>query len=235
MIRNQSIGRRITVALAALFIFAAGALAQGSRPPFQLQGTKKAAENKYFAIWKVTFEKGESTGMRKLPLDQVTVFFNRGPVKFTRPDGTWWIQEEKMGSVLYQSKGTVVAEEGLGALPTRAIIFQLKDVAPPNRPIVPGVPDKFPREGATMLFETKRVQVWDYTWLHGMKTPYHLHYHVDAVVYLVGGETRVTTPHGPQIHVMKAGEVLAGTKPLPAPHQESWVEGSPRAISVLLR
>ena len=232
---SRSTHLQAVVLLAAFFLCSLGLRAQDAAAPFPREGAKKVLENEYFAIWDVNFEQGKSTGMHKLPLDQVFVFMNEGPLKFTRPDGTWNIAEEKMGSVLYQSKGTVEAEEGAADQPTRAVIFQLKDAVPPKRAVVPGIPDKLPREGTVKLFETDRVIVWDYTWKTGMKSPLHLHYHIDAAVYIVGGKTSVTTDQGPHVNEWKVGQVLGGTEPLKAPHQESQLEGEPRAISVMLK
>ena len=225
----------VMLPLAALFLFSSSALAQKYAAPFPRDGARKTLENDYFVIWDVTFESGKSSGMHQLPLDQAFVFLNDGSVKFTRPDGTWNIEQEKLGTVIYQSKGTVEAEEGAGDQPVRAVIVQLKDAVPPKRAIVPGIPDKLPREGTVKLFETNRVIIWDYTWKTGMKTPLHLHYHIDAVVYLVGGKTIVTPDQPPRINVWKAGQAFARTEPLEVPHQEAQLEGEPRAISITLK
>src|ERR1017187_7790558 len=175
--------------LTALFTLSPTTFAQKDAPPFPRDGAKKVIENDYFIIWDVTFDNGKPSGMHPLPLEQVTVFLTEGPVKFTRPDGTWGIEQEKVGAVRYASKGTVESEEGAGEAPARAMIFQLKDAVPPKRAIVPGIPDKLPREGTVKLFETDRVVIWDYTWKTGMKSPLHLHYHIDAAVYIAAGKT----------------------------------------------
>ena len=227
--------RFMLIPLAALFVYSSPALAQKYAVPFPRSGAKNTLENRYFSVWDVTFENGKSTGMHQLPLDQVYVFLTEGPVKFTRPDGTWTIEQEKMGAVRYETKGTVESEEGAGDTSARAFIFQLKDAVPPKREIVPGIPDKLPREGTVKLFETPRVIIWDYTWLTGMKSPLHLHYHIDAAVYIVGGKTVVSTDQGPRTNNWAVGQVVGGTEPLKAPHQESQLEGEPRAISVTLK
>ena len=94
---------------------------------------------------------------------------------------------DRLGSL--RTKGTAEAEGGISDTPVRAMVFQLKDKPPPKFPVTPGIPDKFPREGAVKLFETDRLVVWDYVWKTGMKTPLHLHYKVDAAVYLRGQDT----------------------------------------------
>ena len=228
--------RVVRVALASLTLLCAFSLPARSQtpdPPFPRDGAKKVAENEYFAIWDVSFEKGRSTGMHRLPLDQVSVFLNDGPVRFAKPDGTWTIEQMKMGSVRYSSKGTTEAEEGAGDKPVRAVIFQLKDTPPPVRPVVQGVGGKFDgRPGATTLFETDRVTVRDYTWLKGMRTPRHLHYRIDASVYLVGGTNRTEDN---ETYVWKPGSVNATTTARPHPHVEYQLEGEARGISIELK
>jgi hypothetical protein len=227
--------RFVMVLLAATFLYSSVARAQKYAAPFPRDGAKNSLDNEYFSIWDVTFDSGKPSGMHKLPLDQVYVFLTEGAVKFTKPDGTWNIEQEKMGTVRYLSKGTIESEEGVSEKPTRAAIIQLKEKTPPKREVVPGIPDKLPRQGTVKLFETPRVIVYDYTWVTGMKSPLHLHYHIDAAVYIVGGKTVISTDSGPHVNTWAVGQVLGGTEPLKAPHEEAQYEGEPRAISVTLK
>lgn len=226
---------RITVLLAAILALASSAQSQTYSPAFPRQGARKLQESDCFAIWDVTWEKGQSTGMQKIPLDQVAVFSSEGAVKVTRPDGTWSIEEERVGSVRFQSKGTMVAEEGVGEKPAHATVFQIKDSVPPKWPVTAGIPGQFPREGAVKLFETDRFIVWDYTWKTGMQTPLHLHYNPTAAVYLTGGKTRSISGQEKRINVWRPGQIVNITSPLPAPHREEQLEGAARAIGVALK
>jgi quercetin dioxygenase-like cupin family protein len=226
---------RTSVLLAVVCVFPSLALAQTYTPPFPREGAKKLQESDCFVIWDVTWEKGQSTGMRQLPLDQVAVFMTEGAVKVNRPDGTWSIEQESVGSVRFESKGTVIAEEGVSDKPAHATIFQIKDFAPPKWPVTEGIPGQFPREGAVKLFETDRFIVWDYTWKTGMRTPLHLHYNPTAAVYLAGGKTRSITGQKTRINVWKPGQIVNITAPLPAPHREEQLEGEARAIGVALK
>jgi hypothetical protein len=140
-------------------------------------------------IWDIRLENGKSTGMRELPLDQVIVFWTEGPVKFTRADGTWSIERERVGSIRFESKGTVEAQEGGSDTGTRAAVFQLKDVMPPKWPITEGVPDQLPRAGAVKLFETDRIAVWDQSYIAGVAEPRHEHDNSTAGVWLAEGKT----------------------------------------------
>jgi len=103
--------------LAASFIFVPVAQGQKYAPPFPREASTKADESQCFIIWNLVYESGKSTGMRMAPLDQITVFWTEGSVKFTRPDGTWTIEQEKVGSIRFESKGTIETEEGLSEAP----------------------------------------------------------------------------------------------------------------------
>ena len=234
MTTRFKLGIRAPVAAALLF-FSTVALAQTYAPPFPRERAKKMQESECFAIWDVTLEKAESTGLLRLPLDQVVVFLTDGAVKFSRPDGTWSIEQERVGSVRLESKGTVFAAEGASDQPVKATVFQIKDVATPKWPVTQGIPGQFPREGAVKLFETDRIIVWDYTWKAGMRTPLHLHYNPTAAVYLAGGKTRSITGQDARINVWVPGQIVNITQPLAAPHTEEQLEGEARAIGVVLK
>lgn len=207
-------------------------LDQEYAPPFPRDGAKKIQETDGFVIWDVTRENGKSTGMHALDLDQVSVTLFEGAVKVSRPDGTWRMEQERFGSVRFESKGTVIAEEGASDRPSRAMVFQLKDSVPPKWPITAGVPGVFPRLGAEKLFETDRIIVWDNSWKVGVRGSRHLHYRHTAAVFLEGGTILSFTEGEPPRSVSrKAGEVII-VPPLKAPHQEEAREGAPRAIFI---
>jgi hypothetical protein len=229
---------RACMLLAASFIFGSSALGQKYPSTFPRDASTKADESQCFLIWNVIYESGKSTGMRMAALDQVTVFWTEGSVKFTRPDGTWTVERERVGSIRYESKGTVEAEEGISETPSRAVVFQLKDVAPPIWPVTDGVPDQLPRAGAVKLFETGRVIVWDQTFGPGVPGPRHQHYKSTAGVWLAGGRTTVTSdpidgaPVPPVVTTKVPGVVVNHTGLIKAPHREEELEGAPRIIYV---
>jgi hypothetical protein len=221
--------------LAVLFLIWSPALAQNYPPLFPRDGAKKVAEDDHFVIWDVTWEKGKSTGMHELPLDQVTVNITvdgLSAIKITKRDGTESIEQEKNGSVRFESKGTVEAEEGASDRPSHAFVFQLKDVAPPHWPIKEGVPSQFPRVAAVKLFETNRIVVWDDTWLPGMHKPLHDHYTQQAVTYYQPGVIRgihLGVPDRPLPALVGVARIVGK---LATPHEEEQLEGTPHAIWV---
>jgi hypothetical protein len=233
---RRRFNRRVTMPLAVLFLYSSPAVAQKYAPPFPRDGATKVLEDEEFAIWDVTYEKGKSTGMHELTLDQVSVNITvdgLSAIKVTKPDGTWSIEQEKNGSVRFESKGTVEAEEGASDRPTHIFVFQLKNFAPPHRPITEGIPGQFEnRVGAVKLFETDRIVVWDDTFLPGLRKPLHKHYSETAITYYQPGKVRQFiggVPGPPNEYLVGAARI---GKLNVGPHEEEQVEGTPRAIWV---
>jgi hypothetical protein len=236
--RKRFASRAVAIRLAALFLFSLSTWAQQHPPSFPRAGATKVRESDLFVIWDVTWEAGKAVELRQHQLDQVSVFLSEGAIKVTRPDGIWSIEQERFGSVRFESKGTVDTEEGVSDKPSRAMVFQLKAFTPTKWPITEGIPGQFPREGAVKLFETDRIIVWDDTWKIGVRTKTHLHYHPVTGVYLEAGATRTISepvqgiPVPPRIHSRKLGDVVELTEPLKGPHFEEAIEGSPRVIYI---
>ena len=224
----------VIVSFAASFIFSAAALAQKYPAPSPREGSKKADESQ----WNVVYENSKPTGLRKAPLDQVIVFWTEGPVKFRRADGTWSIEHERIGSIRFESKGTVESEESASDIPVRAAVFQLNDATPPKWPMTEGVPDQLPRPGAVKLFEIDRIVVWDQTFSPEVAGPRHQHYNSTAGVWLAGGKTTVTSdpinglPVAPVVTTKVPGVVVNHAELIKAPHREEELEGAPRIIYV---
>jgi hypothetical protein len=149
---HTSFNRTFVLSWFAFFLISSPAIAQKYVPPFPRDGATKAQEDPLWAIWDVSFEQHKSTGMVQLPLNQITVFLREGAVKITRPDGTYTIEQDRLGAIRYETKGTIRAEEGLSDFPSRAMVFQLKDAVPPKFPITEGVPDQLPRPGGGLAF-----------------------------------------------------------------------------------
>lgn len=220
--------------LIALLFFSSHAPAQKYPEPFPRDGAKKVQESDSFVVWDVTWEYGKSTGMHEHSLDQVSVFLTEGALKVTMPDGTWSIEQERFGSVRFESKGRIDAEEGVSDKPSRAMVFQLKDVVPSHWPITKGIAGQYPRQGAVKLFETDRINLWDETREIGVRSPLHLHYNQVAGVWLEGGKIRTVSDGKIEILSKEPGDVLIG-KFRQTPHTEETVEGKPRIICIELK
>jgi hypothetical protein len=209
------------------------ALAQGAGSTVPM-GAKKVQDTEAFAIWDGVWQKGHSTGMQKVELDQISVTLTDGALKVSKPDGTWTIEQERMGSVRFDPKGAMLSKELVSDTPSRVVVFQLKDVK-----IVPwerkeGIPGHFPRVNTTKLFETDRFAVWDQTWKQGDRITRHVHVDRVAAVFLDGGSIRSISSAGVAGNPFsrKLGDVINTTAPNLDPHEEEAVEGAPRAIWV---
>ena len=139
-------GRMVGVVLAALSVFSLPLFAQKSGPAFPRDGAKNVLDNDTVAIWDVTWPKGKSTGLREHRYDQMTVTLAEGAVRTTRSDNTWTVEHSKVGAMQFESKGTVVAEEGVS------------DRAKSNRPTVRLKPDTTSALGRTPLVCTNLVR-----------------------------------------------------------------------------
>jgi hypothetical protein len=236
----QAVGVVVAAAIPAFVVVGTTRLAARTgvaskfEPAFPRPGAKVVKDGRLVAIWDVTRQKGQSTGMRELALDQIAVTLTEGAVRVTRPDGSSFVQQEPFGSVRFESKGTIENEEGVSETPSRVIVFQLKPAEAVHLPPTEGIPGQFPRVGAHELFETDKVRVWDQTWRAGERITRHLHYGQTATVFLVGGKLRtIDEGQSPNPAFGRVpGEVLYSDtlRPLQAPHEEEQVEGVPRAI-----
>ena len=247
-------GRFVSVG-AVLILSASTSSAQRSQThaaPYPRAGVLKLGENDRAMAWEVLRPRGVVSPMYRLPLDQVVITLTEGAVKFTSQDGSTRISQEKFGAVRFESKGTVQQEEGLNDIPSRAIVFQLRDGPSVKTPVVEGIPGQFPRINAVKVFETERFTVWDQVWLPDQTITNHLHYTQTIAVFLSGGRllTRdLGKPSNPPFErhqgellgfpaprapsSASAGGEAAGAAPAPArpvPHEEEWAGGTPRAI-----
>jgi hypothetical protein len=199
--------------LAALLFCAVPTLARKYAPSFPRDGAKRILDNPahpgdsipddMMAVWDVTWEKGKPTAMQEHRFDQVSVTLAEGAVKVTRPDNTWTIEYARLGSVHFESKGTVVAEEGVSDKPRRALVVEIKSYAEFKvDPAVArglqeakdkGIPGQFPREGVVKLFENDHLIVWDDTWPIGKVGPLHAHYHTVVGLFVEAGEPGPTS------------------------------------------
>jgi hypothetical protein len=204
---------------------------------FPREGAIKLQETELLAFWEVLHVKGQRSSIYELPLDQLTITLTEGAVRFSKPDGSSRIEQMRFGAVRFESKGTVLQEEGLSDVPSREIVAQLKDATVPKWPTTPGIPGQFPRLDAMKLFENARVRVWDQTWLPNRPVTNHLHYTPTAAVFLSAGRFRtrdVGKPPGEPAE-RYLGFILAGTGQIAVPHEEEWVSGEPRAIWIELK
>lgn len=231
-IMERRFARHAIVSVAAMLLFSLPCLGENYPVAFPREGAEKALETACVLAWKVTISKGESTGFLEHGTDQLVVALDDGAVKITRPDKTWSIERESAGSVRFDSKGTVYAEEGMSDAPIHFVVFQLKPDAPHAKPMVKSIPGMFPREGSTKLLETDQIIVWDQTWKVGAQGAIHLHYRQGAAVFLTSGTLQGITNgvKGPALE-RRPGFVFE-IRQITEPHLDEAIEGSPHAVFI---
>jgi hypothetical protein len=213
---------------AALFAGSIPLLAQKAVPAFPREGARNVLDNDTVAIWDVTWPKGRTTGLLERRYDQVTVTLAEGGVKVTRADKSWAVAHSRIGSVQYESKGSLAVEEGVSDRARRAMVFEIKSYTPP--PVAPdivrflnekkaaGVPGQFDAaNGGVKLFENDKITIWQKTW--HPRGSQHAHYSWIAGVWIQPGVQ---------------GQVAAGKgvqPPCPLDKAARTADGWPRAPS----
>jgi hypothetical protein len=222
----------ILFALASVAL-AASLKAQGLPPGFPREGSRKVLENSRVIIWDATWPKGKAIVLHEHPVDYLSVTLVEGAVKITQRDGTSSVATALVGSVRFNRKGVIHAEEGVSDQERRAIMVELKTVPRPAEAAV--TESGFPRNGATKGLENERVAVWEVTWIQGQQIPRRPQGRDTVVVFLKGGVIR-QSPEGAAVRDTRwnVGDVLyvpAGTA-VPA---EEATEGPPRAVFIELK
>ena len=234
---NRHAACAAVILLTAMLALSPSVQTQKSAAAFPRDGAIKLQDTEFLTFWEVLHQKGKTSPMYEVGLDQLTITLTEGAIRFTRPDGTSRIEQERLGSVRFESKGTTLQDEGLNEVPSREIVVQLKDVQIPHWSVTPGVPGQFPRLDAVKLIETPRVRVWDQSWLPNRPVTNHLHYSPTAAVFLSAGQFRTRDVGKPPGNPAERyiGFILPGTTPIAAPHEEEWISGAPRAIWIELK
>ena len=222
----------ILFALASVALIAS-LKAQGFPPAFPREGSRKVLENSRVIIWDATWPKGTATVLHEHPVDYLSVTLVEGVVKLTGRDGTSSVATAPFGSVRFNPKGTIHAEEGISDHERRAIMVELKTVPRPAEAAV--TRSGFPRNGATKGLENERVAVWDVTWIQGQQIPRRQQGRDAVVVFLKGGVIR-QSPEGAAVSDTRrnVGDVLYVSAGTDVPSEEA-TQGAPRAVFIELK
>ena len=200
------------------------------------EGVTKRFENERVIIWEVVWLDGVAQPYHRHRYDMTGVFLRWGPLRVTRPDGTFTVSEspfEVPGTFLLR-KGVTHKEEGTGQPERHSIMIDLKDYTPAPRETRTDVRPAFPRNGATLVLDEDRVAVWDVELNAGDEVPLHVHNADTVAVFLAGGTIRSIDEDGTasdaeyaykDVRFWPAGRV----------HREVVVDGSPRAYLFELR
>ena len=111
------------------------------------EGVTKRFENERVIVWEVLWLDGVAQPYHRHRYDMIGVFLRWGPLRVTRPDGTFTESETpfEVPSTFLLRRGVTHKEEGTGQ-PERH--SDLKDYAAPPRDRRTDVRPAFPRDGA---------------------------------------------------------------------------------------
>ena len=240
--------RRRGAAAAGLLL--AGLVAVGLRPAlaqpaqdgpdyphaYPRDGVAKRFENERVIVWEVIWPAGAPQPYHRHRYDMTGVFLRWGPLRVTRPDGTFTVSETpfEVPSTFLLRKGVTHKEEGTGQPERHSIMIDLKDVTPPPREPRTDVRPAFPRDGAGLMLDKDRVAVWDIRLSAGQEVPLHVHNADTVAVFLEGGTIRSIDEDGTAADTTYAYKDVRFW-PAGRVHREVVVDGAPRAILFELR
>jgi len=167
--------------------------AQQLPPAFPREGAKKILENDRVIVWDMQLRKGQRAAMHTHPYDIVSVTLTPGGHQDNGADGVSEDRMFKMGDVRFTPKGRTHFEVGLTDPPRRAIVTELKPVAPGGTPAAresSKYQPAYPREGARKILENERVILWDVTLENNRRTEMHSHPYDFMSVTLTPGAIR---------------------------------------------
>jgi quercetin dioxygenase-like cupin family protein len=157
---------------------------------FPRAGATKILENDRVIVWDVQLQKGQRAAMHIHPYDIVSVTVVAGAQQDNGADGVTEDRMFKMGDVRFTPKGRTHFEVGLTDPPRRAIVTELKPVAPGAAQTASKYPPAYPREGARKILENDRVILWDVTLENSRRTEMHNHPYDFMSVTLTPGAIR---------------------------------------------
>lgn len=162
--------------------------------------------------------------------DMTGVFLRWGPLRVTRPDGTFTVSEtpSEVPSTFLLRKGVTHKEEGIGQPERHSVMIDLKDHTSPPREPRTDVRPAFPRDGASLMLEEDRVTVWDVRLSAGQEVPLHVHNADTVAVFLEGGTIRSIDEDGTATETTYAYKDVRFW-PAGRAHREVVVDGAPRA------
>ena len=241
MISTSTRERRSGAALGPLLV--AGFLAAVAGPvPAQAQdepeyphaypreGVTKRFENDRVIVWEVLWLDGVPQPYHRHRYDMTGVFLRWGPLRVTRPDGTFTVSETpfEIPSTFLLPKGVTHKEEGIGQPERHSIMIDLKDDPAPAPAARTDLPPAMPMDGATLMLDHARVRVWDVPLTEGQELPLHVHTDT-AVVFLEGGTLRSIAEDGVEEDRTYAYKDV-DYWPAGRAHRVEVVDGAPRAI-----
>ena len=196
------------VVLALVTMLTGSTAGQQLPPAFPRDGAKKILENDRVIVWDVQLQKGQRAAMHTHPYDIVSVTLTPGGHQDNGADGVTEDRLFKMGDVRFTPKGRTHFEVGLTDPPRRAIVTELKPVAPGGPPAASKYPPAYPREGARKILENDRVILWDVTLENNHRTAMHGHpYDVMSVTLTPGAIRDVGADGVIEERTFEAGQV----------------------------
>ena len=241
--RRPGLGARSFLVAVLLALGAGPVLAQPTQEEpdyphaYPREGVTKRFENERVIIWEAIWPDGVPAEYHRHRYEMTGVFLRWGPLRVTRPDGSFTVSETpfEVPSTFLLPKGVTHKEEGIGQPERHSIMVDMKDYAPPPREPRTDAPPAMPHDGATLVLDEDRVRVWDVQLAAGQELPLHVHNLDTVAVILEGGTLREIDEDGTANETTYAYKDVFFWPAGRRAHRNVVVDGTPRAFLFELR
>ena len=161
---------------------------------------KQVIDNERVTVWDVNLAQGESGPVSSQNFDSVILFLEGGEVKTAKSGGASSVATREFGDAVFVPKGSAAVDTATKG-PVHEVVIALKGGPVPPNEGPPGMPNSFPRAGATKMFENDRAIAWKFCWPPGEATPMHHHDKDTVMSFRYDGPVRSTDPAG-QVRIL---------------------------------
>ncbi|HWF65309.1 MAG TPA: hypothetical protein VN685_11905, partial [Rhizomicrobium sp.] len=156
---------------------------------------KQVIDNERVTVWDLDLAPGESGLASPADFDSVILFLEGGEVRTSKAGGASSVAAHEFGDAVFVPKGSAAMDTATKG-PVHEVMIALKGGPVPPNQGPPGMPNSFPRAGATKMFENDRAIAWKFCWPPGEATPMHHHDKDTVMSFRYDGPVRSTDPEG---------------------------------------
>ena len=194
---------------------------------------KQVIDNERVTVWDLDLNKGESGIASPRDFDSVILFLEGGDVRSSRNSGAPSMARHEFGDAVFVPKGSNQVDMAATG-PVHEVMIALKGGPVPPNEGPPGLPNSFPREGATKMFENDRSIAWKFCWPPGQATPMHHHDKDTVMVFRYDGPVRSTDPAG-QVRILPFSKGMISYSKAGTTHSELLVGAQQCAVDLELK
>ena len=194
---------------------------------------KQVIDNERVTVWDIDLARGESGIPSPADFDSVILFLEGGEVRTSKNGGAASVRSYEFGDAVFVPKGSAATDTATKG-PVHEVMIALKGGPVPPNQGPPGLPNSFPRAGATKMFENDRAIAWKFCWPPGEATPMHHHDKDTVMSFRYDGPVRSTDPEG-QVRILPFSKGLITYSKAGTTHSETLIGAQQCAADLELK